>query len=116
MIQKTPSEIELMRKAGELTCKALMYAKTLIKPGVSTYDLDKAIEKFIIESGGSPACLGYQGFPAATCISVNEMVKFTSVLSILEPVFQPYDDATFDHIFITTGSSLHKKLYEIVLL
>lgn len=74
MIQKTPSEIELMRKAGELTCKALMYAKTLIKPGVSTYDLDKAIEKFIIESGGSPACLGYQGFPAATCISVNEMV------------------------------------------
>ena len=74
MIQKTPSEIELMRKAGELTCKALMYAKTLIKPGVSTYDLDKAIEKFIIESGGSPACLGYQGFPAATCISVNEVV------------------------------------------
>ena len=74
MIQKTPSEIELMRKACELTCKALMYAKTLIKPGISTYDLDKAIEKFIIESGGSPACLGYQGFPAATCISVNEMV------------------------------------------
>jgi len=74
MIQKTPSEIELMRKAGELTCKALVYAKTLIKPGVSTYDIDKAIEKFIIESGGSPACLGYQGFPASTCISVNEMV------------------------------------------
>lgn len=74
MNQKTPEEIVLMRKAGELTRDALVYAKTLIKPGISTYDLDKAIEKFIIESGGSPACLGYEGFPAATCISVNEVV------------------------------------------
>ncbi len=74
MIQKTPAEIELMRKAGALTRDALVYAKTLVKPGVSTYDIDKALEKFIIESGGSPACLGYQGFPAATCISVNEVV------------------------------------------
>ena len=74
MIQKTPNEIALMRKAGEMTRDALVYAKTLIKPGVSTYDIDKAIEKFIIECGGSPACLGYEGYPAATCISVNEMV------------------------------------------
>ena len=74
MIQKTPSEIALMRKAGEITRDALVYAKTLVKPGVSTYDLDKEIEKFIIRCGGSPACLGYQGFPAATCISVNEVV------------------------------------------
>ena len=74
MIQKTPSEIALMRKAGEMTRDALVYAKTLVKPGVSTYDLDKEIEKFIIRCGGSPACLGYQGFPAATCISVNEVV------------------------------------------
>ena len=74
MIQKTPSEIALMRKAGEMTRDALVYAKALVKPGVSTYDLDKEIEKFIIRCGGSPACLGYQGFPAATCISVNEVV------------------------------------------
>ena len=52
----------------------MVFAKGLIKPGVSTFDIDKSIEKFIIDSGGSPACLGYEGFPAATCISVNEMV------------------------------------------
>lgn len=74
MIQKTPAEIVLIKKACELTRDALVYAKTLIKPGVSTYDIDKSLEKFIIESGGSPACLGYEGYPAATCISVNEMV------------------------------------------
>lgn len=74
MIQKTPAEIVLIKKACELTRDALVYAKTLVKPGVSTFDIDKSIEKFIIESGGSPACLGYEGYPAATCISVNDMV------------------------------------------
>ena len=74
MIQKTPAEIVLIKKACEITRDALVYAKTLVKPGVSTYDIDKSLEKFIIESGGSPACLGYEGYPAATCISVNEMV------------------------------------------
>ncbi len=74
MNQKTSEEIVLMRKAGELTRDALVYAKSLIRPGISTYDLDKSIEKFIIESGGSPACLGYEGFPASTCISVNDVV------------------------------------------
>lgn len=74
MISKTPAEIVLIKKACEITRDALIYAKTLIKPGISTYALDKSLEKFIIESGGSPACLGYEGYPAATCISVNEMV------------------------------------------
>ena len=74
MIQKTPAEIVLIKKACEITRDALIYAKTLVKPGISTFDLDKSIEKFIIESGGSPACLGYEGYPAATCISVNEVV------------------------------------------
>ena len=74
MISKTPAEIVLIKKACEITRDALIYAKTLIKPGISTYALDKSLEKFIIESGGPPACLGYEGYPAATCISVNEMV------------------------------------------
>lgn len=74
MITKTPAEIVLIKKACEITRDALIYAKTLVKPGISTFDLDKSIEKFIIECGGSPACLGYEGYPAATCISVNEMV------------------------------------------
>lgn len=74
MIQKTPAEIVLIKKACEITRDALVFAKTLVRPGISTFDLDKSIEKFIIECGGSPACLGYEGYPAATCISVNEMV------------------------------------------
>lgn len=74
MIQKTPAEIVLIKKACEITRDALIFAKSLVKPGISTFDLDKSLEKFIIDCGGAPACLGYEGYPAATCISVNEMV------------------------------------------
>lgn len=74
MIQLTQSEIVLMRKAGQITRDALDYAKTLIKPGISTLDLDNLVKKFIIDCGGSPSFLGYEGFPASICASVNEMV------------------------------------------
>ena len=74
MIQLTQPEILLMRKAGQITRDALDYAKTLIKPGISTLDLDIMIKKFIISCGGSPSFLGYEGFPASICASVNEMV------------------------------------------
>ncbi len=74
MIQKTPAEIVLIKKACEITRDALIYAKSLVKPGVSTFDIDKSLEKFIIDRGATPSCLGYEGYPAATCISVNEMV------------------------------------------
>ena len=63
-----------MRKAGQITRDALDYAKTLIKPGISTLDLDNLVKKFIINCGGSPSFLGYEGFPASICTSVNEMV------------------------------------------
>lgn len=74
MNQLTAGEIVLMRKAGALTRDALNYAETLIKPGVSTLELDNLIKKFIINSGGSPSFLGYEGFPGSICASVNEMV------------------------------------------
>lgn len=70
----TPAEIVLMRKAGEITRDTLNYAESLIKPGISTFELDKLLEKFIIDSGARPSCLGYEGYPASTCISVNDMV------------------------------------------
>lgn len=70
----TPAQMVLMRKACQITKQALEYAETLIKPGISTKDLDKAIEKFIIDNGAYPASKGYEGFPGAACISVNEMV------------------------------------------
>ena len=70
----SPAELVLVRKACEITRDTLNYAEQQIKPGVSTKELDILIEKFIIESGGRPACKGYEGFPAAACISVNDMV------------------------------------------
>ena len=70
----TPSELVLMRRACQITRDALNYCEKLIRPGISTKDLDKLVEKFIIDSGGYPACKGYEGFPASICSSVNDMV------------------------------------------
>ncbi len=70
----TPAELVLMRKAGAMTRDALNYAETLIKPGISTLELDTLVKKFIIDSGGTPSFLGYEGFPGSICASVNEMV------------------------------------------
>lgn len=70
----TPAEIVLMKKAGQITRDALNYVETLIKPGISTLELDNLVKKFIIDSGGRPSFLGYDGFPGSICASVNEMV------------------------------------------
>ncbi len=69
-----PAEIVLMRKAGEMTGNALKYVETLIKPGISTLELDKSVKKFIIDSGGTPSFLGYEGFPGSICASPNDVV------------------------------------------
>lgn len=74
MICKTQADIDGMRKANEVVKNALNYAETLIKPGISTYELDKLIEKFIIDNGAIPSFLNYEGYPASICASVNEVV------------------------------------------
>ena len=71
---KSENEIELMRKAGYLVSLTHKYLKPFIKPGITTKDLDKLAEDFIKENGGIPSCKGYQGFPAALCVSVNDEV------------------------------------------
>lgn len=70
----SPAELVLVKKACEITRDALNYCSTLIKPGISTKELDILVEKYIIDSGASPACKGYEGYPATLCTSVNEMV------------------------------------------
>lgn len=67
-------EIEYMRVAGKMTANALKYASTLIKPGISTYELDKLVHEYIIKNDGIPAFYLHDGFPNACCISVNEVV------------------------------------------
>ena len=75
MIQvKTAAEIEKMNAAGTILRKALMAAAEVIRPGVETRELDRIIEDVIRGEGARPAFKGYMGFPASSCISVNEAV------------------------------------------
>ena len=71
---KTPQEIEQMRKACDLVSRTLGELSKWISPGVTTHKLDTIAREFILDNGGRPACLGYQGFPGTLCIEVNETV------------------------------------------
>ncbi len=71
---KSPAEIEKMRAAGRLTAQARALAGSMIRPGVTTAEIDKAVRKFIVSHGAKPSFLGYNGFPASICASVNEVV------------------------------------------
>ena len=71
---KTAEEIERMRKACDMTSRTLAEVAKWVKPGVTTQKLDNIAREFILDNGGKPACLGYQGFPGTLCIEVNEMV------------------------------------------
>ena len=63
-----------MRKAGRITAEALLVAKEVIRPGVSTKEVDRQIHRYITKCGAEPSFLGYGGFPAAACISINDEV------------------------------------------
>jgi len=71
---KTDAQIEIMRKAGEIVAETLQVIESEINPGVTTGRLDSIAEDFIISRGASPAFKGYRGFPATTCISIDEEV------------------------------------------
>lgn len=68
---KSPREIELMRRAGEIVALAHQAVAKAIKPGMTTRQIDAIVEKVILENQASPSFKGYGGFPAATCTSVN---------------------------------------------
>ena len=71
---KSEYEIELMRTAGMMVSKTHKYLKQYIKPGITTRELDKLAEDYIISLGGVPSCKGYEGFPATLCTSINDEV------------------------------------------
>ena len=71
---KSESQRALMRAAGELTGRTLNYIEALIKPGISTKELDEAAEEFIRSHGAVPSFLNYEGFPASICTSVNDRI------------------------------------------
>ena len=71
---KSEYEIKLMKQAGLMVSKTHKYLKPYIKPGITTKELDKLAEDYIISLGGIPSCKGYEGFPCALCTSVNDEV------------------------------------------
>lgn len=63
-----------MRKAGRLAAECLDMLAPLVKPGVSTEELDRLAFEFVVDNGGVPACLGYRGYQHTTCTSINHVV------------------------------------------
>lgn len=71
---KNSEEIAAMKDAGRITGEAILVARDLVRPGVSTYEIDAAIRRYIEKCGATPTFLGYGGFPASACISINDEV------------------------------------------
>jgi len=67
-------EIAIMRKCGRTVAKLLETLREAVRPGVSTGELDRLAEAFLLEHGVRPAFKGYRGYPATICTSVNEQV------------------------------------------
>lgn len=71
---KSEKEIDLMREPCRIVKETLEFVGSRIKAGMSTREVDELVERYIRASGANPSCIGYGGFPAAACVSVNEMV------------------------------------------
>ena len=71
---KNEQELAVMRKACKITAAARALAGEMVRPGVSTKAIDRAVREFILSQDAKPSFLRYNGFPASTCISVNQVV------------------------------------------
>ena len=71
---KNEHELQSMRRACRITAEARALAGSMVKPGVSTKEIDKAVHDYIVSQGAKPSFLNYNGFPASVCISVNDCV------------------------------------------
>ena len=71
---KSDREIELIKEAGKLISLTFEYLEQFIKPGITTKEIDKLAYDFIIEHDAYPTCLGFEGYPASICTSVNDSV------------------------------------------
>ena len=74
IVRKSETEIETMGRAGRVVASTLALLGQLVKPGVTTRELDEAAEEHIRSAGGVPTFKGYRGFPASICASPNSMV------------------------------------------
>ena len=74
VVLKTSRELAAMRDAGRISARALKLAGEAVEPGVSTWEIDRIVRRYIEGQGAVPTFLGYGGFPASACISVNNVV------------------------------------------
>jgi methionyl aminopeptidase len=72
VIRKSARELALMREAGRIVAIALAHLEEKIKPGVATAELDALAHRIVTKHGATPSFLGYRGFPASLCVSINE--------------------------------------------
>lgn len=71
---KNSVQIQAMKDAGRITGEALLAARDAVREGISTYELDRVIHRYIVKCGATPSFLGYSGFPGSACISINDEV------------------------------------------
>lgn len=74
IVLKTNRELSIMREAGRIAQRALKLAGEAVEPGISTWEIDRIARQYIEKSGAVPSSLHYEGYPASTCISVNDVV------------------------------------------
>lgn len=74
IVLKTSRELKIMREAGRIAANALKLAGAAVHPGVSTWEIDRVARRYIEEKGAKPTFLGYGGFPASACVSVNNVI------------------------------------------
>ena len=121
---KNKSEIEKLYKAGQIVKDTLFYIEDFIKPGISTIELDRLAEEFILSKGAIPGFKGYYDYPATLCISIdNEVVHGIPSERILKSgeivgidVGSIYEDFYGDHaktFIVDDTSEDKKKLIEI---
>ena len=118
-------EIEKMRQAGHMAAQLLDYLAPLVKPGVSTLELNDEAERWTQERGAISAPLGYHGFPKSICTSVNEVIchgipnakqilKDGDIINIdVTPILDGYYGDTSRTFFVGTPSPQAKKLVDV---
>ena len=74
IVIKTAKEVEKMRRAGEIVREVLHAVRVMVKPGVTTLELENVADKMIADAGAKPAFKGYHGFPCVLCTSLNDQV------------------------------------------
>jgi methionyl aminopeptidase len=74
IVLRTAKEIDMMRKACQISAEALQLAGEAVRPGITTYDIDQIAYRYIKKQGAEPNFLNYNGFPATACISINDEV------------------------------------------